>query len=174
MVLLSKSSLFLFSSMSKSSLFLPLKMSKSSLRFSERLLTVWPRPRYYSFAKYNKSADSSIWEICGFCFHVCCQPFSMYDGWWLMSEFLHLPSYIFHLTSYIFHLTSSIFHQTSSIRHLTSYIRHLTSYIFHHPSERSVAHAARGAQCRDDGGNDAADNLQNSLPSFFLHNGIVF
>lgn len=35
---------------------------------------------------------------------------------------------------------------------------------------RAVAHAARGAQCRDDGGDDAADDLQNGFPSFLFHN----
>ena len=35
-------------------------------------------------------------------------------------------------------------------------------------SEGSVAHAAGGAQCRDDGGDDAADNLEDGLPRFLV------
>ena len=33
---------------------------------------------------------------------------------------------------------------------------------------RAVAHAARGAQCRDDGGDDAADDLEDGLPRFLV------
>ena len=36
-------------------------------------------------------------------------------------------------------------------------------------SEGAVAHAARGAQCRDDGGDDAADDLKDGLPRFLFH-----
>jgi hypothetical protein len=35
-------------------------------------------------------------------------------------------------------------------------------------SERAVAHAARGAQCRDDRGDDAADDLEDGLPRFLF------
>ena len=33
---------------------------------------------------------------------------------------------------------------------------------------RAVAHAARGAQCRDDGSDDAADDLEDQLPGFLV------
>ena len=49
--------------------------------------------------------------------------------------------------------------------HLPSSIRHLTS-------EGAVAHAARSAQCRDDGGDDAADDLEDGLPRFLVLHGI--
>ena len=39
---------------------------------------------------------------------------------------------------------------------------------------RAVAHAARGAKSRDDGGDDAADDLEDGLPRFFLHVDSVF
>jgi len=35
-------------------------------------------------------------------------------------------------------------------------------------SEGAVAHAACGAQCRDDRGDDAADNLEDGLPRFLV------
>ncbi len=41
-------------------------------------------------------------------------------------------------------------------------------------SERSVAHAARGAQSRDDGGDDAADNLEDGLPRFLVFHSLCF
>ena len=37
---------------------------------------------------------------------------------------------------------------------------------------RAVAHAARGAQSRDDGGDDAADDLEDGLPRFLVLHGI--
>jgi len=36
-------------------------------------------------------------------------------------------------------------------------------------SEGPVAHAAGGAQSRDDGGDDAADDLEDGLPRFLFH-----
>ena len=43
-------------------------------------------------------------------------------------------------------------------------------------SERNwaVAHARRGAQCRDDGGDDAADNLEDGLPRFLVFHSLCF
>ena len=40
-------------------------------------------------------------------------------------------------------------------------------------SERNwaVAHAAGGAQCRDNGGDDAADDLEDGLPRFLVLHG---
>ena len=34
---------------------------------------------------------------------------------------------------------------------------------------RAVAHARGGAQCRDDGGDDAADDLEDGFPRFLFH-----
>ena len=34
--------------------------------------------------------------------------------------------------------------------------------------DRAVAHAARGAQCRDDGGDDRADDLEDGFPRFLV------
>ena len=36
-------------------------------------------------------------------------------------------------------------------------------------SEGAVAHARGGAQSRDDGGDDAADDLEDGLPRFLFH-----
>ena len=41
---------------------------------------------------------------------------------------------------------------------------------------RAVAHARGGTQCRDDGGDDAADDLEDGLPRFLvvLHGSMRF
>ena len=39
-------------------------------------------------------------------------------------------------------------------------------------AERPIAHARGGAQCRDDGGDDAADDLEDGLPRFLVFHGI--
>ena len=50
--------------------------------------------------------------------------------------------------------------------------RCLSSSILHLTSEGPVAHAAGGAQCRDDGGDDAADDLEDGLPRFLVLHGV--
>jgi len=53
-----------------------------------------------------------------------------------------------------------------SLIHSSLFTFHFSLFTFH--SKRAVAHAARGAQCRDDGGDDAADDLEDGLPRFFV------
>ena len=53
-------------------------------------------------------------------------------------------------------------------RLLTKHTEGLALCVLFSDSYRAVAHAARGAQCRDDGGDDAAYDLEDGLPSLFV------
>ena len=65
-------------------------------------------------------------------------------------------------------LRSSVARLLSKGRKKRRAVANYSLFTIHYSLKWPVAHATRGAQCRDDGGDDAADDLEDGLPRFLV------